>query len=427
MLRDRPGNQHVDHHRPGRRAGAGRGRRPGHGDDEGQAPDGRRPEGRSGGSSGETAPVPPPRRPRHRRPLVGQREDDRRHRPDGRARRRGTRVAPFKVGPDYIDPGYHALAAGAPRPQPRPGHGRPGADRAAARHGAAGRDVAVVEGVMGLFDGRGADGRGLHRARRGAAAARPSCSWSTPARSRAVAALLHGFRVVRPGRRVAGVILNRVGSERHDEVLREAARRGRRCRCSARCRGARSWSSLAAPGAGHRRRARRRRPRRGRRDGRAGRGARRPGRGPRAGRARCPTRPAAGTRSRRAAAARRTRASAGRGRWSRVAGGPAFGFGYAEHAELLAAAGADVVVVDPLRDEALPAGRPRSCCPAGSRGARRRAGRRTRRCAPRSPRSPRPGRRCTPSAAGCSTCAASWTACPMCGVLPDAGGDDRAG
>ena len=138
-------------------------------------------------------------------------------------RRRGERVAPAKVGPDFIDPGYHALATG------RPGRNLDawicGEERIAplAAKAASGADVLVVEGVMGLFDG----------------AAEPDSPASTAhvarlldapvvlvvdasAMSASVAALVHGYTTFDSSVRVAGAVLNRVGSPAHELMLRDA-------------------------------------------------------------------------------------------------------------------------------------------------------------------------------------------------------------
>src|ERR1700709_1507579 len=69
-------------------------------------------------------------------------------------RRRGTTVAGFKVGPDYIDPGYHALATGRAGRNLDPVLVGEQRIAALAAYGGAGAQVAIVEGVMGLFDGR---------------------------------------------------------------------------------------------------------------------------------------------------------------------------------------------------------------------------------------------------------------------------------
>ncbi|MER5865466.1 cobyrinate a,c-diamide synthase [Kitasatospora sp. NPDC002040] len=140
---------------------------------------------------------------------------------------RGLAVSPHKVGPDYIDPGYHALAAG------RPGRNLDafmcGPERIAPLflHGAAGADVAVVEGVMGLYDG--AAGRGeLASTAHVAKLLRAPVVLVVDAssQSRSVAALVHGFASWDPEVRLAGVILNRVASDRHEQLLREALEEG---------------------------------------------------------------------------------------------------------------------------------------------------------------------------------------------------------
>ncbi|RDI48920.1 hydrogenobyrinic acid a,c-diamide synthase (glutamine-hydrolysing) /cobyrinate a,c-diamide synthase [Nocardia mexicana] len=149
----------------------------------------------------------------------------------GALRRAGHRVAPFKVGPDYIDPGYHGLAAG------RPGRNLDpvlvGAERVVPlyRHGTRGRDIAVVEGVMGLFDGRIDDNQADAVAE--GSTAQVAALLGAPVvlvvdargHSQSLAALLHGFATFDSGIRLGGVILNRVGSERHEQVLRAACAR----------------------------------------------------------------------------------------------------------------------------------------------------------------------------------------------------------
>jgi cobyrinic acid a,c-diamide synthase len=263
---------------------------------------------------------------------------------------RGLTVSPHKVGPDYIDPTYHTLAAG------RVGRNLDaflvGEHLVAPlyAHGAHGADVAVVEGAMGLFDGRSSTGEAstAHVAR--LLDAPILLVVDAAGQSRSIAALVHGFSTFDPAVRIAAIVLNRVGSDRHEQILREAL----------------SASGIPVVGAL-----------------------------PRAPDIRVPSRhlgliPAA----EREGEARETVLRLGRiveehcdidailrvasaapplaaAAWSpadvigdpvagkpvvAVAGGPAFTFVYAETVELLAAAGAEVVVVDPLRDEALPEG-----------------------------------------------------------------------
>ena len=149
----------------------------------------------------------------------------------GALRRAGHRVAPFKVGPDYIDPGYHGLAAD------RPGRNLDpvlvGAERVLPlyRHGSAGCDLAVVEGVMGLFDGR-IDAENPAPVAEGSTA-QVAALLGAPVllvvdargHSQSLAALLHGFATFDSSIRLGGVILNRVGSPRHEQVLRAACAR----------------------------------------------------------------------------------------------------------------------------------------------------------------------------------------------------------
>jgi cobyrinic acid a,c-diamide synthase len=136
---------------------------------------------------------------------------------------RGLRVAPFKVGPDYIDPSYHALAAG------RPCHNLdawmlPEREVAALlEQQSRGADLALIEGVMGLFDGVSGDddtGSAAHIAR--LTGAPVLLVLDVRAMARTAAALVRGLRDFDPRVRLAGVVLNRAGSERHAALVRAA-------------------------------------------------------------------------------------------------------------------------------------------------------------------------------------------------------------
>ncbi|EDP61363.1 Cobyrinic acid a,c-diamide synthase CbiA [alpha proteobacterium BAL199] len=139
--------------------------------------------------------------------------------------RHGLRVAPAKVGPDYIDPRFHEAATGRSSMNLDGWAMRPDClDGLIAARGTD-ADLVVAEGVMGLFDGApmaGAvdDGSTAALARR--------TGWpvllvlDAARQAGSVAALVHGFRSFDPAVPVAGVILNRIGSGRHANLLRRA-------------------------------------------------------------------------------------------------------------------------------------------------------------------------------------------------------------
>ncbi|WP_407564146.1 cobyrinate a,c-diamide synthase [Streptomyces sp. 184] len=302
----------------------------------------------------------------------------------------GLTVSPHKAGPDYIDPGYHALAVAD-----GPGGGRPGRNLDAHMcgpdlvaplfaHGAAGADVAVVEGVMGLYDGASGAGESGSTAELAKLLRAPVVLVvDASGQSRSAAALVHGFASWDPEVRIGGVVLNKVASDRHESLLREALdaagvpvlgalRRTAELAAPSRHLGLvpaaeRRPAALAAVRALAERvrescdvpellrLARTAPPLTAAAWSAAEAVAGTPGEtGPRDVHG---ARPAAG-------AGPRFGEGAGPGNGSRparrpvvaVAGGAAFTFSYAEHAELLAAAGADVVPFDPLHDEALPPG-----------------------------------------------------------------------
>ncbi|ADB32190.1 cobyrinic acid a,c-diamide synthase [Kribbella flavida DSM 17836] len=136
-------------------------------------------------------------------------------------RRAGHTVAGFKVGPDYIDPGFHAVATSRPGRNLDPMLS--GEQRVAPlfAHGAAGADVAVVEGVMGLYDGAlGTEGFSSTAHVSKLLRAPVVLVVDASAAGRSVGAVVQGFVAYDTGVRIVGVILNKVGTDRHEAEAR---------------------------------------------------------------------------------------------------------------------------------------------------------------------------------------------------------------
>ena len=136
-------------------------------------------------------------------------------------RNRGVAIAPGKAGPDYIDPAFHAAAVGSPCLNFDPWAMRAELISAnAALHRAGGR-MLVIEGMMGLFDGA-ADGTGTPADLAALLGLSVVLVIDCSRMSQSVAAVVSGFANFRADIRVAGVVLNRVASDRHERMLRQA-------------------------------------------------------------------------------------------------------------------------------------------------------------------------------------------------------------
>ncbi len=139
---------------------------------------------------------------------------------------RGLRVQPFKVGPDYIDPSYHTAVCGRPSRSLDGWMVGQAATVELYRRAAADADIAVVEGVMGLYDGRSGGGEEGSTAQLAKLLRLPVLLLIDAAKTaRSAGATALGFRSFDSEVRIGGVILNRVASERHAAVVRDAVER----------------------------------------------------------------------------------------------------------------------------------------------------------------------------------------------------------
>ena len=141
----------------------------------------------------------------------------------GALQRRALRVAPFKVGPDFIDPGHHAAVCGrVSRNLDGWMCGRDGVEQSFAI-GSAGADLSLVEGVMGLFDGAdGATDAGSTAEIARWLGGRILLVVDARAQARSAAAVAKGLAEFAPDLEFAGIVYNRVGSASHENLLRAA-------------------------------------------------------------------------------------------------------------------------------------------------------------------------------------------------------------
>ena len=137
--------------------------------------------------------------------------------------RQHRRIQSFKVGPDYIDPMFHASVTGRSCRNLDPVLTSENYVRDCFARHLEGVDYALIEGVMGLFDGASGQDDWASTAHVARLLQLPVLLVLDCSRlSRSVAAIAHGYRSFDPSIKLAGVVLNRVGSDRHLELLKEA-------------------------------------------------------------------------------------------------------------------------------------------------------------------------------------------------------------
>jgi cobyrinic acid a,c-diamide synthase len=137
-------------------------------------------------------------------------------------RRRGLEVQPFKLGPDFIDPGYHAEAAGRPSINLDVWMMGERGVRQSYRRWSADSDIAVIEAMGALYDGQDGSGHGsaAHVAKLlGVPVVVVLDVWGM---TRTAAAILDGLRAFDPALDIAGCVLNRVGSAKHAQMVVDA-------------------------------------------------------------------------------------------------------------------------------------------------------------------------------------------------------------